>query len=136
MSESPESTGQPEESAPAAERVDEWMEQTGERLGRVVGGIGQRFRGLAFRAREQMSQVSTDISGSNQGSAQPESETTCPTGYPVKGNIRPNGEKLYHVPGQVSYSRTHPERCFATEMDARNAGYRPAWPGVSSDESR
>ncbi|HEU4793087.1 MAG TPA: hypothetical protein VFS96_05470 [Nitrolancea sp.] len=132
MSETPEISGQPSETAPTAERVEGWMGQTGERLGRAVGGIGQRVRGLTTRAREQASQATpaSGQTGSNQGSAEPESETTCPSGYPVKGNVRTNGERLYHVPGQSSYGRTHPECCFATEADARSAGYRPAWPGV------
>ena len=135
MGETPEGTGEPAEAAPVATRVEEWMEQTGERVGRAVGGIGQRVRGLAFRAREQVSQAvpESDRSGGGQAGVEPESETTCPAGFPVKGNVRPNGDKLYHVPGQASYGRTHPERCFATEAGARNAGYHPAWPGVSSD---
>lgn len=132
MSETPESTGQPHETAAAAERVEDWMEQTGERLGRAVGGLGQRVRGLTTRVREQASQATPVPSsgGVSQGSTEPESETACPAGYPVKGNVRADGEKLYHVPGQASYGRTRPESCFATEADARNAGYRPAWPGV------
>lgn len=132
MSETPESAGQTVEAAPTAERLGDWMGQTGERLGRAVGGIGQRVRGFASRSREQAGQATPapNQSGSSQGSAEPETETACPAGFPVKGNIRPNGEKRYYVPGQASYGRTHPERCFTTEADARSAGYRPAWPGV------
>ena len=40
MGETPESTGEPAEAAPVATRVEEWMDQTGERVGRAVGGIG------------------------------------------------------------------------------------------------
>ncbi len=131
MSETPENAGQPVEAVSTAERVEHWMGQTGERLGRAVGGIGQRVRWFASRAREQAEKATPapNQAGRSQGSAEPETETACPAGFPVKGNVRPNGDKLYHVPGQASYARTHPERCFATEADARNAGYRPAWPG-------
>jgi hypothetical protein len=54
----------------------------------------------------------------------PESVDRCPPDYPIKGNIRPDGTKLYHIPGQPSYEQTHPERCFANEADAQQAGYR------------
>lgn len=49
---------------------------------------------------------------------------TCPTGYPIKGNIRSDGVKIYHPPGDPSYERTRPERCFATAADAEAAGFR------------
>lgn len=48
----------------------------------------------------------------------------CPPGFPIKGNQ--GDEWIYHVPGGRSYSRTEPEQCFATEADARSAGYRAA----------
>lgn len=51
----------------------------------------------------------------------------CPSGYPIKGNLTTrNGEAIYHVPGGAYYARTDPEECFATEADARAAGYRRA----------
>jgi hypothetical protein len=53
-----------------------------------------------------------------------ESVDRCPPDYPIKGNIRPDGTKRYHIPGQPSYEQTHPERCFASEADAQQAGYR------------
>lgn len=50
----------------------------------------------------------------------------CPPGYPVKGNFTTwNGEPcIYHVPGGRLYERTRPERCFATEAEARAVGCR------------
>lgn len=48
----------------------------------------------------------------------------CPPEAMIKGNQ--GDEWIYHVPGGRSYSRTSPEQCFATEADARNAGYRAA----------
>lgn len=48
----------------------------------------------------------------------------CPAGYPIKGNHSSSGELIYHVPGGQFYERTNPEECFATERDARAAGYR------------
>lgn len=48
----------------------------------------------------------------------------CPPGYPIKGNRTTGREPIYHVPGGQFYERTRPEACFATEADARAAGYR------------
>ena len=48
----------------------------------------------------------------------------CPAGFPIKGNHATSGEFIYHPPGGQFYSRTRPEDCFATEADARAAGYR------------
>ncbi|WP_455768850.1 sunset domain-containing protein [Mobiluncus curtisii] len=33
---------------------------------------------------------------------------------------------IYHMPGQRYYDRTTPEACFASQDDARAAGYRKA----------
>lgn len=49
----------------------------------------------------------------------------------IKGNINSKGEKIYHCPGQRDYNKTvidesKGERWFATEEEARNAGWRKA----------
>ena len=41
----------------------------------------------------------------------------------MEGNA-PSG--IYHVPGAAYYDETNPEECFATEAEARAAGYRAA----------
>ncbi len=53
----------------------------------------------------------------------PISENDCPASHPIKGNA---SSGIYHVPGDAYYDETHPEECFATEADARAAGYRAA----------
>lgn len=45
----------------------------------------------------------------------------CPDGYPIKGNA---SSLIYHTPASSSYTRTHPEICFATEEAAEAKGYR------------
>ncbi|MFM9105592.1 MAG: hypothetical protein ACKOWF_02700 [Chloroflexota bacterium] len=45
---------------------------------------------------------------------------TCPKANPVKGNLQSG---FYHRPEDPSYSVTIPEFCFATEGDARAAGF-------------
>jgi hypothetical protein len=50
---------------------------------------------------------------------------SCPSGYPIKGNVsQNNSEKIYHEPGWRYYDATKPEQCFATESDAESEGYR------------
>ena len=49
----------------------------------------------------------------------------------IKGNINSKGEKIYHMPGMRDYNRTSideskGERWFATEAEARAAGWRKA----------
>jgi micrococcal nuclease len=48
-----------------------------------------------------------------------------PPGKPIKGNINAKGEKIYHLPGTKDYERTKAEVWFATEEEARAAGFRP-----------
>lgn len=48
----------------------------------------------------------------------------CPPTHPIKGNHSSSGEWIYHPPGGQFYGRTIPEDCFASEADARAAGYR------------
>lgn len=52
----------------------------------------------------------------------PVSRYNCPAHARIKGNQ----SGIYHVPGGAYYSRTTPEKCFATEAAARRAGYRPS----------
>lgn len=55
--------------------------------------------------------------------AAPADKDNCPDDYPIKGNIRDDGEKLYHEPGFRSYGATDPEICFALVQDAVDAGF-------------
>lgn len=49
---------------------------------------------------------------------------TPPDGKLIKGNINAKGDKIYHVPGSASYEQTKAEMWFATEEEARAAGFR------------
>jgi hypothetical protein len=49
----------------------------------------------------------------------------------IKGNISSSGERIYHMPGQRYYDKTHisvikGERWFCTEQEAVDAGWRKA----------
>ena len=50
----------------------------------------------------------------------------CSADHPVKGNFTTySGEPcIYHVPAGAFYPKTKPERCYATESDARADGCR------------
>ncbi len=57
------------------------------------------------------------------GSAVPNG-STCPSGFPVKGNESQSGELIYHEPGWAYYARTRPEQCFVDGRAAEDAGFR------------
>ena len=48
----------------------------------------------------------------------------------IKGNINRNGERIYHLPGQLAYPkidmRAPQKRWFCSEDEAQAAGWRPA----------
>jgi len=49
----------------------------------------------------------------------------------IKGNVSPDGERIYHVPGGYYYGQTHidkaqGERWFCSEAEAKAAGWRRA----------
>lgn len=45
----------------------------------------------------------------------------CPSDKLIKGNAQSG---IYHMPGGQYYKETRPERCFANEKEAQDAGYR------------
>lgn len=56
--------------------------------------------------------------------AYPINKDDCPTAFPIKGN---ENSYIYHLPTDEYYEKTDPEMCFATEKDAKLAGFRRAW---------
>jgi len=58
--------------------------------------------------------------------APPEDTWACPTAQPIKGNFTTySGERcIYHMPGGQFYSKTKPERCYATQEEATRDGCR------------
>jgi hypothetical protein len=69
-------------------------------------------------------------SGNAQGrlGAPPDSAWTCPVSHPIKGNFTTySGEPcIHHMPGGRFYDKTKPERCYASEDEARRDGCRRA----------
>ncbi len=56
----------------------------------------------------------------------PKDAWTCAATHPIKGNFTTySGEPcIYHVPGGRFYDKTKPERCYATEEEAKRDGCR------------
>lgn len=55
------------------------------------------------------------------GAVKGDGTANCPADYPIKGNAN---SRIYHRPEDPSYPPTIPEYCFATEDDAKHAGFR------------
>ena len=62
----------------------------------------------------------------NRPGVPPQDAWTCPLTYPIKGNFTTySGERcIYHMNGGEFFSKTKPERCYATEDEARQDGCR------------
>jgi hypothetical protein len=51
----------------------------------------------------------------------------CPESHPIKGYVsRESGLRVYYLPGSRFYEEASPERCYATEEEARRDGSVPA----------
>jgi hypothetical protein len=48
----------------------------------------------------------------------------CPNSYPFKGNVKNDGERIVHAPGQQFYEKTDAEMCFQSIEAAISDGYR------------
>jgi hypothetical protein len=52
---------------------------------------------------------------------------SCPGTHPIKGYVSAeSGARVYHVPGGRFYEEASPERCYASDDEARRDGSRPA----------
>jgi hypothetical protein len=57
----------------------------------------------------------------------PETPWSCPMSHPIKGYVSvESGRRTYFLPGTRFYDEASPERCYASEADARRDGSRPA----------
>lgn len=50
----------------------------------------------------------------------------CPADHPIKGYASEESGRVYHRPGTRFYEETSPERCYASEDEARRDGARRA----------
>ena len=57
----------------------------------------------------------------------PDTPWSCPGTHPIKGYVSAeSGRRIYYAPGSRFYEEASPERCYASEDDARRDGSRPA----------
>jgi hypothetical protein len=79
----------------------------------------------AFLASSDSRAQSTASPGAQPG-VSPMDAWTCPLTHPIKGNFTTySGEPcIYHMSGGQFYEKTMPERCYATEEEARRGGCR------------
>ena len=51
---------------------------------------------------------------------------SCPASHPIKGYVlAESGRRVYFVPADPFYDEASPERCYASEDEARQDGCRP-----------
>ena len=51
---------------------------------------------------------------------------SCPESHPIKGYVSAESGRVHHLPGGRFYEEASPERCYASEEEARRDGSRPA----------
>ncbi len=65
-------------------------------------------------------------SGAERPGVPPVTPWACPSTHPIKGYAQQSGRRVYYFPGSPFYEEASPERCYATEDEARHDGSRPA----------
>jgi hypothetical protein len=58
--------------------------------------------------------------------SEPVTPWACPASHPIKGYLTDESGRVYHRPGTRYYEETSPERCYASEEEARGDGSRRA----------
>lgn len=81
-----------------------------DRIRSIVGEHGEEQA-----AGEPAAPVTTEAAGAGEAQA----------GY-IKGNVRNDGVKIYHLPGDPAYDRTNAEQTFHSIAEAEAAGFRRA----------
>jgi hypothetical protein len=59
----------------------------------------------------------------------PETPWSCPSASPIKGYLAQSGARVYFLPGTPFYDEASPERCYASEDEARSDGADPVGDG-------
>jgi hypothetical protein len=67
------------------------------------------------------------VTASQRPGVSPDTPWSCPASHPIKGYVSyESGRRVYYVPGGPFYEEASPERCYATEDEARRDGSLPA----------
>lgn len=59
----------------------------------------------------------------------PDTPWSCPAASPIKGYLSQSGARVYFLPGNPFYDEASPERCYASENEARSDGAGPVRDG-------
>lgn len=64
--------------------------------------------------------------GQEKAGVAPVDASHCPAEHPIKGyaSKQSDGAGVFYTPDNSAYGKAKAERCFATEAEARSAGYR------------
>lgn len=64
--------------------------------------------------------------GQEKAGVAPTDAVRCPAEHPIKGyaSKQSDGIGVFYTPDSSVYEKAKAERCFATEAEARGAGYR------------
>jgi large subunit ribosomal protein L17 len=115
------------EARAAAELAAEEQAERASRDAELAGESAVRRAFAASAAAEEAGADTADAQQAGQIAAVPagavlgDGTANCPPAYPIKGNRQ---SRIYHRPGQVSYSSTIAEYCFDSAEAAELAGFR------------
>lgn len=85
----------------------------------IAAGIWMQGLGKGASATQASQTNNTPIQSGNQYKKHPEADSNCP----VKGK-RTAKHSLYHLPGDLAYSKIKDPVCFETEQQAIDAGFK------------
>ena len=114
-------------------------EQAGDGSDGAAGGLGERVSRVAAEtaatargvAQAPLERARTLVGGDGDHAASRGEQAATPGHGPaperrVKGNIRHDGERIYHLPDDPAYESVQPEATFASIEEAEAAGFRRA----------
>ncbi|HEX3176721.1 MAG TPA: hypothetical protein VHZ49_08590 [Methylomirabilota bacterium] len=71
--------------------------------------------------------IATVLALAARPGVEPPMPWTCPESHPIKGYVsHESGLRIYFMPDSPYYEEASPERCYATEDEARQDGSAPA----------
>lgn len=119
-------TGMTERVTETVREVADTNAQTARRVANDAREVQQATVDATRSTANSVAETATRVVREAQETAKDAAEKVELTVRPIKGKISAGGEKIYHLPGQSSYERTEADETFATEEQARDAGYRRA----------
>jgi hypothetical protein len=85
--------------------------------------IGRKGRGLTAGL---LLALGAPVAADGRPGAVPATPWACPASHPIKGYVAEEYGRLFFRPGTRYYEEASPERCYASEDEARRDGARRA----------